>query len=803
MAAFNVTGKIVDATTQAPLDFVNVALFRPDAETPAAGVTTDQNGEFSIPSVPNGKYTLRVSFVGYHTINLPLNVSGKTLNMGVIKLTEDSKTLSEVEVIGQGTQMRFEIDKKVFTVDQNIAAAGGSATEVLQNIPSVDVDNEGNVSLRNSSSVEVWINGKPSGLTAENRAQILQQMPAESIQEIEIMTNPSAKFNPEGSSGIINLVLKKNRKGGYYGSASAGVLYTQNSKPGGTLGANINYSKGRVDAYMNLGFRAMNFNGGGLNERYGLSGTDTISLLTQRSNMDRGYSGMFGRAGIDYRLNDKNTLSLSGFGMSGGGYSETGMDYTFSNYLNSNESRVYSRQNTGDGTRNSMNVSLDHKYDIDTKGSNLMSSLSYSNHSRTNNETYVQTQNGIETSDITQKMEGNNEELQLKIDLTKKFTQNTRLEAGWQSTAQQRESPASGRDNNVTGASRIDTAYFNNLKYNEQIHAAYATYGSRIDKLSIQGGLRAEYMIKEWENRYFNANGSIQTDRSNYEPRLQLFPSAYFTYTIPKNNELQFNFTRRINRPRGREINPFRNYSDSTNISFGNPDLLPELTSAFEFNHLKTWENHSLSTSVYHRFTDDVVQGVRFLNNGVLENTSMNVTRSNNTGMELVAKNRFLKVINLTTSLNLYYNQMEAGAYTSIYDSTLVTVIPAREMFTWSGRVMANIILGRTTFAQISGNYSAPRLIAQGRETANYAIDLGLRQTFMDRNLSLNLMVRDLLNTRKYSSVTWGEGFYQRSESYFHGRMLGLTLTYNFGNMKPKQTKKREESMDNGMDGMD
>ena len=177
-ALYTIKGKIIDANTQNPLDFVNVALFKENSEVPAIGVTSDGKGDFMLPSVPKGKYTLRVSFVGYNTISLPLNVSDKELNMGMIKLMENSKTLSEVEVIGQGTQMRFDIDKKVFSVDQNIASAGGSATEALQNIPSVDVDNEGNVSLRNSSSVEVWINGQPSVLTDDNRAQILQQMPA-------------------------------------------------------------------------------------------------------------------------------------------------------------------------------------------------------------------------------------------------------------------------------------------------------------------------------------------------------------------------------------------------------------------------------------------------------------------------------------------------------------------------------------------------------------------------------------------------------------------------------------------------
>ncbi|HLP03802.1 MAG TPA: outer membrane beta-barrel family protein [Paludibacter sp.] len=796
--ASEIKGKIVDAATNQPLDFATVAIFKQNDEAPLAGVSTDRNGNFSIPPVSDGKYVLRVSFVGYNTLNLPVLVAGKELNAGTLKLTESTKHLSEVQILGQGTQMRFEVDKKVFSVDQNIASAGGSATEVLQNIPSVNVDNEGNVSLRNSTNVEVWINGKPSGLTADNRAQVLQQMPAESIQEVEIMTNPSAKFNPEGTSGIINLVLKKNRKAGYYGSLSAGILYADGAKPGGSLGANINYSSSKIDAYLNIGTRAMNFDGKG--NRHELNGTDTVSQLDQDYNMGRGFKGLFSRAGIDYHINDKHTLGLSGFGMFGSGYSVNDINYSSKNLVTGVE-RNYSRHNTGSGNRPSMNISLDHKYEIDKLGSNLVSSLSYSHHNRTNTETYVQTENAARTSDITQTTSGQNNELQLKVDYTKKFSANTRLEAGWQSTIQRRESPSSGHDNAMASPSRIDTAYFNAFNYNEQIHAAYATYGTRIDKFSVQGGLRAEYMVRSWDNTYYNSLSSLQTDRSNYKPRLQLFPSFYMTYTLPKNNELQLNFTRRINRPRGREINPFRNYSDSTNISFGNPDLSPELTSSLEFNYLKSWENHSLSASVFYQFTDDVMQNVRFVNNGVLENTTMNVTKSNNSGLELVAKNKFMKVINLTTSLNAHYNRMHAGSYTSLYNTSLVTITPEQDMFSWDGKIMANLILGKSTAAQITGNYSSPHLIAQGKETAEYSIDLGLRQTFLNRKLSLNLMVRDLLDSQKKTTITSGAGFYQRSENLFHGRLIGLTATYNFGNSKPKQDqKKKTENMDMNME---
>lgn len=797
-----IKGKIVDANSQTPLDFVNVALFKQNSESPTTGVVTDGKGNFLLPNVPNGKYSLRISFVGYNNIDIPLNVTNNELNVGLIKLYENSRALKEVEVLGQGSQMRLEIDKKVFSVDQNIAAAGGSASEVLQNIPSVDVDGEGNVSLRNNASVEVWINGKPSGLTAENRAQILQQMPAESIQDIEIITNPSARFNPEGTAGIINIVLKKNRRSGYYGSASAGYIQSKGAKPGFNVGANINYSSGKIDTYANIGYRNMNFSGGSLSNRYALGAlNDTLSLLTTANKSSRGFSGLFVRTGIDYRFNDKNTIGLSGFGMAGDGYWGNNMNYNFTQINSSALPRKFNRVADGTGTRPSLNLSLDHKYEIDKKGSNLMSSLSYSSHSRQSNERYTQTENNITTQDMTQLFNGGYTEWQLKVDYTKYFGQGAKIETGWQSTDQSRLSPTNTYNEKVQPRQEIKALY-NDFSFFEQIHAAYATYGQKFGNLGIQGGLRAEYNIKEWTNKYY-ANNVIETKNSDYDPKLELFPSAFVSYALPNKNELQLNYSRRIRRPRGNSINPFRDLTDSTSISFGNPNLLPEITSAFEFNYLKTWENHSLSGSLYYRFTDDVIEDVRFINNGVLENTNMNITNSNSTGLELVAKNRLFKIMNLTSSLNFYYNTLDSASYASLYNPNILTFVPAQELFSWTGRLMANFIVSKNTSAQVTADYSSPRLIAQGKQSANYSIDLGLRQTLFKGSVNLNLMVRDLLDSRRRTSITSGNGFYQTSESFFHGRMLGLTASYNFGNMKPKRSNRNAEqnvNMDMNMD---
>lgn len=793
-AAYNVSGIVVDAGSNAPVDFVNVTLSHRDSETPLKGVVSDENGYFIISGVENGQYTIRLSFIGYNSYSRNFTVNGKDVNFGTIKIEEDSKMLSEIEVVALGSQMRFEIDRKVFSVDQNIAASGGSASEVLENIPSVEVDNEGNISLRNNESVEVWINGKPSGLTADNRAQILQQMPAETIESIEVITNPSAKFNPEGTAGIINIVLKKDRKGGYYGSISGGLMYPQGAKLGGNIGANINYNSSKIDAYANIGYRNMSRKGGSFSDLTNFNANDT-TLLHQDNQNDGEYQGIFARAGVDFHLNDKNTIGVSGFGMMGGNDGESNLEYELKNLTTDQYEQIYRRDNTEKSSRNNFNVNLDYKHEFDKKGSELLANISYSKHMSNGEDIYLQTDSFPDKRQSKTGQDGtdNNSWMQIKVDYTNKLTETGRLEAGWQSTFQNRYSSADGVDllTNVQ-----IPAYFNTFDYNEMIHAVYVTYGERFfEKLSAQVGLRGEYMLRD------AISTSADDDMSAFsDSYFQLFPSAYLGYSITARDEVQLNYTRRVNRPRGWQINPFRDYSDSTHISFGNAELSPEFSSAFELNYLRSWDNHSLSVSGFYRFTDDVIQRVRYKVPTGMESTFMNITKSQYTGLELVAKNNLFKILNLTSSVNLYYSKIDSASYHNPYND-IIEKIPESKGFTWNVRVMANIMIMRDFTGQITANYSSPRVIAQGRNEANYSIDLGLRKSFFNRKLNINLTVRDLLNSRRWKSTTFGNGFEQHSESYWHGRSIGITASYNFGNMNP--TKRNQRSNGGNMGGDD
>jgi len=777
----SIKGIITDAGNSNPLGYVNVILTKPGQKMPVVGAVSNDQGSFLLAKVPTGKYQLEISFMGYTTLKKMLVVGAKPIDLGTITLSEDSKNLSEVQVVGQGPQMKLEIDKKIFTVDQTIAAAGASTSEMLRNIPSVDVDNDGNVSLRNNANVEVWINGKPSGLNADNRAQILEQMPAESIEKVEIITNPSAKYNPEGSAGIINLVLKKNRKAGYYGSLSAGMVYPKDGKMGYNLGANLNYNSSKVDAYASIGMRQMDMSGGGWSNRYFLDPVTgaVTSSLKQTSTSDRVMHGPFIRAGLDYHLDDKNTLGISGFTMFGSASSPANINYqTFD--ANNVLTRQYSRTTTSSGNRNMFDVDLNYKHEFDKKGTELLSSLSLSNHPSSSDAGHVQYDNlGKITSRQDQHTNGSNPEVELKVDYTKKFTEQSRLEAGFDGHYETRNSDIAGFTNSLP-----DAKLSNVFDYTERNYAAYATYASKWGNFGAQLGMRGEY-----SNINFTSN-NVEYAIHYLKP----FPSLYLSYTIDKNNEIQLNYTRRLNRPRGRALNPFIDTSDSTSWSFGNPALTPEYTNSYELNYLKSFGVHSLSASLYYRYTTEVMQSVRWMQTGIMMNTTMNGSKTESAGLELVLKDNLFRILSLTTTFNGFYNNLHAAEFVQ---NNIVVDIAGKESFSWNVKSIANMMLPANYSLQLIGAYSAPYFISQGKNQGNYTVDFGLRKAFFKRKLTANLNIRDIFNSRKDRVDSWGTNFTQQSLSYSNGRMIGVNVTFNFGNGKIKKPGKRQGNDEN------
>jgi outer membrane receptor protein involved in Fe transport len=785
-----ISGIVVDSKSKSALESATVMITKKNDSTASLGVNTDKNGRFSIKNIPYGDYILLVSTVGYQTFEqeISMTADAKTVNLRQISLIEESELLDEVQVTAIGTQMRIDIDKKVFNVDQNIAAAGGNASEVLGNIPSVEVNTEGEVSLRGNSAVTIWINGKASGLSADNRAQILEQMPAENIDRIEVITNPSAKYSPEGTAGIINIILKENRRAGYFGSIQAGV----NSRGGYNFGINYNYSNRKLDAYASLNLRSMVFTGGSNSSRL-TDGANTF--LNQVADIDGRRSNFFGRAGLTYHLTNSDHFSLTGFNMFGGGKNNNVTNYT------ANIPGSYTQSERRTSSDNKMlggNVQFGYKHDF-SKTANIDFTASYNNWGMDDESVYTQTSlfsNGAQTSSYqrqTKDFGPNNWEFQL--DYVNAFNENNKLEAGYKGTLGREDSPVETFSGDNKDNAVATPELFNRFIYNQNVQAIYATYTGRISKFGYQLGLRSEYSNIETRSLGYGETNVPY----HYNDYFDLFPSLFLSYALPAGNEIQVNYTRRITRPRGPQINSFMDITDSTNISFGNPDLLPEYSNSFELNYIKSWTNHIFSFSGYYRSTDNIVQRISYIDDNIMKSTFENVAGKSSTGTEFVLKNKFAGLVDLTTTVNLFYNKLDGFSYTPEGAATPVTGI-AQEDFSWDAKIIASFILPKLFSLQLTGDYRAKQLIAQGYRKANYSLDAGIRRVFGKISASIN--ARDIFNSRKRHTVTSGPGFSQDSKNWRGGRFVGLTVTYNFGNMKP-QRQEQKTDRDNSGSGYD
>lgn len=778
-----ISGHLIDGTTQQDFAYVNVALYSTPDNQLVTGALSDGDGLFELYA-SEGVYTLSITFVGYKPYSKRIELTREKLytRLGKIVLEEDTQLMKEVEVVGQKSAMQLELDKKVFNVSDNILAEGASASEVLENIPSVEIDTEGNVSLRNNSSVEIWINGRPSGLSGSDRGQILEMLPAESIEKVELITNPSSKYNPEGSVGIINIVLKDSHKGGYFGSVNAGTNYQEgNDYPGANLGLNFTYNNSKWDFFLNASGRHNLRNHSSYNNRTSFEeGADTTYLNQTNNNLNKFYNG-FLRTGFTYRIDKKSEIGMSAFGAYNHFERNNLIHYTTLNQ-EKDTTAVRNRTTNSLGDIAFYNATIDFKHKFVENKEEISANLNYFGFLRNSNSDYHNWQNN--TGNISQTTEYQQQDefghsASAQVDYYNKFTPNSKLEVGAKASFDYQDS----KDKSFNKDHAEITDRYNPFLYTEQIYALYASYGNKFDWFGFQVGVRAEETITQ-------ANG---INRSYF----QAFPTAYLSFELPQSNEIQVNYTRRINRPRGHAINNYVDRTDPTNISYGNPWLMPEFSNNVELNYLKTWDLHTLSAGMYYSYTENVIQRVSKLNEtGVMENTYENINYSHNAGIELIAKNRLFKnYLDLTTSVTGYYYCLgENKEYN----------IARTENFSWNARINANVKIIKNLSAQVTAYYNAPRLVAQGSVDHRYGLNAGIKASFLDKALSINFTVNDILNSRSHSVRTsWSDNFYQESATTSIGRTYRLSLSYNFGNMKPKRDKNSKPNNQNMSGGFE
>lgn len=774
-APVDIKGKITDATTKDIIEFVNVSIYDNNGNL-VKGAITDLDGNYIIQDVGKGSYTMKVSYVGYRTVEKKINVDGSknmTLNLS---MREDTELLDEVEIVAEKPQMIFDIDKRIFNADHDLTSLGGSASDLLSNIPSIEVDSEGTVSLRGDEGVTIWINGKDSGLTSDNQSQILEQLPAETIDRVEVITNPSSKYSSEGSAGIINIILKKNINIGYYGGVQARATTAGMYNASG----NINYSKGKWDMFLNVGYRHHNGKSEGYDNRTMNDGT----YLNQTSEGKRKGDNMFTRLGVTFHPTFKDDISLNGFGMFGGGSNNRTINY-LSNMPGTYQSAV--RKTLGNDDMNGGNISMDYMHRFSEK-SYLSASASYNVWGMDGSTDYLQdSQYADRTESSIQKQSShmNNNGWEFTADYSNQITENHKIETGYKGELRSEHSPIETMSGTSYGNLVPQNNLYNDFRYDSDIHALYVSYSGKINNFGIQAGLRGEYTLTDAVTKYKNTDGEIMFDtyKTDY---LDLFPSLFLSYSLPNNNEIQVNYTRRLRRPRGHMLNSFRNITDSTNISYGNPSLSPQYSNVFEVNYIKTWGLHTLTASAYYRGADNVFERITYMDeNEIMNTTWFNVTESKSIGVELVAKNKlFNNILDLTTTVNLYYFKLDGFEFYDSRTGNLLATGDSEENFSWDARMIANVKLPYDINLQVTGRYRSKRTVAQGYRKPSYSLDAGLRKSFLDNRLSVAVNARDLLDSRKRQSITIGDDFRQESSNSFIGRNIGITISYSFGNLK-------------------
>lgn len=794
-----VKGKILDRQKSEPLGFVNIKVTEQGSDKFVGGGITDAGGNFNVSGLKDGKYTLSLTFMGYKDVTRQFEITPakREVQFKLLYMAEDAKQLNEVTVTGQRATMKLEVDRKSFDVDQLISNAGQSASDVLDNVPSIEVDNDGNVSLRGNSSVEVWINGKASGLTSDNRAQILQQLPAESIDRVEVIDNPSAKFSAEGSAGIINIVLKKDRKAGYYGSVQAGG----DTRGGANTSFNVNYNSRLIDSYINLGYRHR-ANTGHMESQ---QTSDTYNQTYDSDSKQRG-NNFFTRAGVTLHATTKDDFSLSGMLMHGGGNSHSYTPYIYTavaNGLNNYQLDRINRSRTGMDMRYgefNYRHSFNDKHFIDFTAD--LSSWKMNGDNWYQDSTVV-----VGIDDVTYSYQYrpqyiNNHRKELKLEYENQVTKNFKIEAGYNGNFSRENTPQESYMDNTsfdgTNASE-DKLFFNRFIYKQDLHAFYTTLSYKFGALSLMGGLRGEYWRVNtesytWEQEH-DASLREQPFKKDY---FQLFPSVFMSWQMTETQQLQLNYTRRLRRPWGGQLNSFRDTRDATTVSFGNPYLTPEFSNSFSLNYLKQWNDHSLLVSAYYRPTTDVIQRISYKNqeDGLFYQTSMNVAKSVSTGLEMTVKNKLWRILDLTTSANAYYYRLNGFSYD--IDGQTVTG-NSDHNFTWNARMTASLMLPYDISIQTTGRYTARQVITQGYRKANYSIDFGARKNFFNKLFTLSVNCRDLLDSRRFETFTSGPNFTRHQINRRGGRRVSMTLTWNFGNMKQKKRPNKNQGSENDM----
>ncbi|BDD10777.1 TonB-dependent receptor [Fulvitalea axinellae] len=763
VAKVRLIGKVVDSENDTPLEFATVAILEPDGSVAGGGVT-DANGKFSVEIRP-GKFTVRIEFISYQKKEIPNLVIAKGTrqhDLGVVRLSADIKALEAVEVKASRARMEVALDKKILNVASDPTFKGVSASEILDNIPSVSVDLDGNVSLRGSGNVRILVDGKPSGLTGISSTDALKTLPSEMIERVEVVTNPSARYEAEGTAGIINIVLKKNKKKGVNGTFSVNGGF-----PGSVgAGVNLNFRREKLNWFVNYAARYGKNPGSGVTEQFN---ADNELISRQYRDHERGGWSNSVRFGADYFINETNTLTAALLYRYEDNDNESSIKYR--DYGPSGDLVGQSdRSETENETEPNLEYSLRYKKTFEGEGHEFVADFQYRDTKEKEASDFIQVFSGEGAREPLNQRAGNEEGesgMLLTADYVYPFSKYGKFESGYRGSVRRIE-------NDYQVQSLVNDNWENNVEltntmiYDETIHGVYAMVGEKFwDRLSLQGGLRMEYTDVVTELK--------QTDDKTPRDYVDFFPSSHITFEFAEEQSVQFSYSRRILRPRFWDLNPFFTFSDSRMIFGGNPKLDPEYTDSYELGYIRNWDDVSLSASGYYRRTTDIIQRLTRLTEEDGEVISR--TRPENFGTEDAFGGEFTFAV---TPVKWWDFDLDANAYYFILEGMDRDVPVKREGFTWRFRGTSKIKIAGLFDWQTRFGFRAPQKSAQGKRKAVYAVDLGFSRDILNDNGTLTLNVRDLFNSRKWRWEATDNENGIRTEREFQWRSRTVTLDFSY-----------------------
>ncbi|MEY3178660.1 MAG: hypothetical protein RJB42_901 [Bacteroidota bacterium] len=825
-------GRIIDGKTNKSLEAASVQLIQNKMDTATkkrkdvvvSGQLTKGNGDFSLENLPiMGQFKLKITAIGYlpleQAVKFDINMNGgdftKMLNnidvdLGNIKLEVDAKQLEEVKVVGTKPFMQMGVDRKVFNVEKNLVSTGQTASEMMKNIPGVDVDIDGNVTLRNASPT-IFVDGRPTNLT-------LDQIPSDAIQSVELITNPSAKFDASGGmSGIINIILKKNRKAGYNGNLRAGI----DSRGMPNAGGDINIKQGKVNIFASSMYNKRKSIGEGQSLREEFFASPNISYDQSNNPISTGFFN-FNRAGLDFFADNRNTFTLSGSYVQGEFNNSDKLAIQTDTLYPTGTKSILSERVTGSSFNfNNYGAALGYKHLFSKKGMELTADLNYNNSINKSNGGFQTQYYDINNSpkgnliDQTQQGKGSNSFYTFQTDFTNPLGEKAKLELGLRGAIRDFQSENLNYIYNFALNQYIPITSINaNYKFNDKVFAVYGTYANTIGKkTNYQLGLRVE------SSTY---TGTLLTNGNTFGNSypMSLFPSLNFTHQIDQTQDLQFSYARKINRPNFFQILPFVDYTDSLNISRGNPDLIPEFTNSLELNYQKSFKkSHSVFISAYFKQTDNLITRYQIKEESttpgkdILINTFINANSSRAYGLELTSRNPVTKWLEITTNLNFFNSSI---------NSSNLQVDLNNSLWSFFGKINANIKLPSNFTLQLAGDYRSKTILpqsssnrggggggwggfvqtsAQGYIEPNYGIEFALRKDFLkDKKGSLTLSMNDVFKTKVFGSYSESQFFTQTNSRRRDWQVLRLNFNYRFGKVDASIFKRK--NLRSGSDGM-